>query len=58
MEPEYTDDDILDLAKDDPELHTEVVLNPVDDLDDSDNIVVDDSFIGKTDNAFDPNRNK
>ena len=58
QESAYTDDEILDLTKDDPELHTEVILDADDDLDDADNIVVDESLIGKTDSALDPNRGK
>jgi len=48
---EYNDDDIEDLAKDDPELHTEVELNDLDNLDDSDEEVDEAPEAGKTDDA-------
>lgn len=58
IESAYTDDEILDLAKDDPELHEEVILDAEDDLDFSDDQVTEAPEAGKTDSAFDPNRGK
>jgi hypothetical protein len=47
----YSDDEIDDPAKDDPELHTEVILDTPDDLDDSDQEADEAPEAGKTDDA-------
>jgi hypothetical protein len=47
----YTDDEIADPAKDDPELHDDAVLDAPDNLDDSDQEVDEAPEAGNTDDA-------
>jgi len=51
VESAYTDDELEDLAKDDPELDTDVILDTLDTLDDSDDEVTEPPEAGKTDDS-------